>query len=114
MNGGGIYAMRPREGDLWSEGADVRFTRTKDQRTIYAFALKWPGERLLLRSVQPSQGSVIQMLGTDAPLKWTLGDGGVEIRIPDGLQDESRHLAMETKPSDSFRSSAWSLPSSFT
>ena len=34
VNGAGIYSTRAREGELWSEGADIRFTRTKDKRTI--------------------------------------------------------------------------------
>jgi alpha-L-fucosidase len=89
-NGEGIYSTRARDGELWSEGADIRFTRTKVKTTIYAFALKWPGEKLLLRSVRPAEGSAIQMLGTDAPLNWTLQGGGVEVQIPPGLQDESR------------------------
>jgi alpha-L-fucosidase len=90
MNGAGIYATRARDGELWSEGADIRFTRTKDKRTIYAFVLKWPGEKLLLRSVRPAEGSAVRMLGTDTPLKWTPQGPGVEIQIPPGLQDESR------------------------
>jgi alpha-L-fucosidase len=90
VNAGGIYSTRPREADLWSEGADIRFTQAKDKRTIYAFALRWPGERLPLRSIRPSEGSVIQMLGADVPLKWTRQDAGVEVQIPPGLQDESR------------------------
>jgi alpha-L-fucosidase len=90
VNGPGIYSTRPRDGELWSEGNDIRFTRTKDQKTIYAFALKWPGEKLLLRSVQPAGSSVIRMLGTDAPLEWSPQSTGVEVRIPPGLQDESR------------------------
>jgi alpha-L-fucosidase len=90
VNAGGIYATRPREADFWCEGADIRFTRTKDKRTIYAFALRWPGEKLSFRSIRPSEGSVIQMLGADVPLTWTLRDTGVEVQIPPGLQDESR------------------------
>jgi alpha-L-fucosidase len=90
VNGAGIYATRAREGELWSEGADIRFTRTKDKGTIYAFVLKWPGEKLLLRSVRPAEGSAVRMLGTDTPLEWTPQGSGVEIQIPPGLQDESR------------------------
>lgn len=90
VNGTGIYSTRAREGDLWSEGNDVRFTRTKDQRTIYAFALKWPGEKLVLKSVKPAQGSLIRLLGAAEPLPWSQGPDGVEVRIPGGLQDESR------------------------
>ena len=75
VNGAGIYATRGRDGELWSEGADLRFTRTKDNRTIYAFTLKWPGEKLLLRTVRPSEGSAIRMLGMREPLKWSLSSG---------------------------------------
>ena len=31
INGEAIYATRPREGSLWREGDDIRFTRSKDQ-----------------------------------------------------------------------------------
>jgi len=89
INGEAIYATRAREGELWSEGADIRFTRTKDNQTIYAFALKWPGERLLLRSVRPAANARIRMLGTNVPLEWASANGGVEVHIPPGLQDES-------------------------
>ena len=27
VNGGGIYSTRARDADLWSEGADIRFTQ---------------------------------------------------------------------------------------
>jgi alpha-L-fucosidase len=90
VNAEGIYSTRARDADLWSEGADIRFTRTKDKRTIYAFVLRWPGEKLLLRSVRPAEGSVIQMLGTGVPLKWNMTSAGVEVLIPSGMQDESR------------------------
>ncbi len=90
VNGAGIYSTRPREGELWSEGADLRFTRTKDKSMTYAFASKWPGDKLLLRSVRPAKGSTIQMLGTAEPLKWSLSESGVEVQIPPGMQDESR------------------------
>ena len=90
VNGAAIYATRARDGELWSEGADIRFTRTKDNRTVYAFTLKWPGETLLLRSVRPVEGSAIRMLGADTPLPWMAQGSGVEIRIPPALQDESR------------------------
>ncbi len=90
VNGEGIYSTRARDGDLWSEGGDIRFTRTKDKRTVYAFALTWPGERLLLRSVRPVAGSPIQMLGTGTLLNWRATDGGVEVQIPAGTQNESQ------------------------
>lgn len=43
VNGEAIYETRPRQGDLWKEAKDIRFTRSKDNRTVYAICLKWPG-----------------------------------------------------------------------
>ncbi len=90
INGDGIYSTRAREGELWSEGADIRFTQTKDYKAVYAFVLKWPGEKLLLRSIRPAGDTEIRMLGTDERLKWTQSGVGVEVQIPPGMQDESR------------------------
>ena len=66
VNGEAIYATRPRPGELWKEGAPltagvsgtksaqppdfsgenppIRFSRTKDNRTLYAICLGWPGK----------------------------------------------------------------------
>jgi len=90
INGAGIYATRGREAELWSEGQNIRFTRTKDHRTVYAFTLQWPGNKMTLKSVRPAKGSAIRMLGTREALKWTLSAEGLEIQLPTGMQDESR------------------------
>ncbi|MBZ5581016.1 MAG: alpha-L-fucosidase [Acidobacteriia bacterium] len=90
VNGTGIYSSRGREGEFWAEGADLRFTRTKDNRTVYAFSLKWPGDKMLIRTVKPANGSTIRMLGTAEPLKWSVSADGLEVQLPPGMQDESR------------------------
>ena len=90
VNGDGIYSTRARDAELWSEGADIRFTQSKDKRTTYAFVLRWPGEKLVLRSVRPAEGSVIQMLGASVALQWSLTSAGLEVQIPAGMQEESR------------------------
>ncbi|GAC1663412.1 MAG: hypothetical protein NVS9B4_18140 [Candidatus Acidiferrum sp.] len=90
VNGEGIYATREREGALWSEGENIRYTRSKDRRTIYAFAMQWPGKELTLTSVKPKPGSSIHMLGYPKPLKWSQDAAkGATIYLPDNLQDES-------------------------
>ena len=43
LNGEAIYATRARTGQLWKEGDNVRFTRSKDYKIVYAICLKWPG-----------------------------------------------------------------------
>jgi alpha-L-fucosidase len=90
VNGEAIYATREREGGNWREGRSIRFSQTKDKRTIFVHALEWPGERLVLQSVQPRDNSVVRMLGTNESLKWSRTAEGMEITIPPGLQDPSR------------------------
>jgi len=90
VNGESIYATREREGTDWREGRNIRFTRTKDNRTIFVHVLEWPGERLVLQTVKPRAGSVVRMLGTDESLPWNQTAQGMEITLPPGLQDPSR------------------------
>jgi alpha-L-fucosidase len=91
VNGEAIYATRPREGNLWKEGDTIRYTRTKDNQTIYAISRGWPGRILRLKTVEPKQGSEIYMLGRTKPLEWKYDKkSGLEIYLPEELQDESK------------------------
>ena len=91
VNGEGIYATRPREGSLWQEGDEIRFSRTKDRRYIYAFAQKWPGTSLHLQSVTAKGGSQIHLLGFAEPLRWRQDPAtGLVIDLPANLQDEAK------------------------
>jgi len=90
VNGEGIYATRPRDGDLWSEGPDIRFTRTKNGSTIYAFALQWPGEKLVLRSLRLAGNGSVRMLGTGEQLRWSQSESGIEVQLPPAMEAQSR------------------------
>lgn len=91
VNGEGIYGTRARDGSLWSEGSDVRFSRSKDRRFIYAFAQKWPGTSFTLKSVKANPGSPIRLLGYADRLQWRNDpSSGLVIDIPANLQDESK------------------------
>lgn len=70
INGRGIYATRARDGELWKEGDNIRFTRSKDKRTVYAFCFEWPDEQLILKTVKPEKKADIFLMGVDKPLKW--------------------------------------------
>ncbi len=90
--GPGIYATRPRDGDSWREGDTVRFTRSKDQRTIYCFALQWPGKALQLRTVRPLPGSRITQLGHPDPSRWKFDSAsGLTIELPESPANESSY-----------------------
>ena len=66
MNGEAIYATRPWK--VYKEGEDVRYTRSKDGKHVYAISLQWPGRRLALKNVLPRQGSEVFLLGVREPL----------------------------------------------
>lgn len=86
--GGGIYSTRPRAGNDWREGDNIRFTRSKDGRFIYCFALEWPGSVLQLHSVQPKEGSAIRMFGYPEPMRWAFDSSrGLVINLPESLHD---------------------------
>jgi alpha-L-fucosidase len=89
--GEGIYATRPREAAHWREGETTRFTRAKDNRTAYCFALEWPGKSLVVQSVRPASNSRITMFGYPEPMKWIFDSAlGLKIEIPETLQAEGR------------------------
>ena len=88
INGEGIYYTRPYSTPM--EG-NIRYTRSKDYKTVFAIAKQWPGKALELNSVRPKEGSEIYMLGFSEPMKWTYNkkDKSVIIKIPENLQAES-------------------------
>jgi alpha-L-fucosidase len=84
VNGKGIYETRAR--DVWKED-NLKFTRSKDNKTVYAFVEKFPEKELTVKSVTPKKKSEVKLLGYDKPLKWSFANGsGVRIEIPDALQ----------------------------
>ncbi|MGD0500111.1 MAG: alpha-L-fucosidase [Bryobacteraceae bacterium] len=91
VNGDAIYATRARTGDLWREGDNIRYTKSKDGRFIYAFALAWPGSELVLRTVRPNPGSRVTMYGVSEALQWREdGARGLVITMPAGFEDPAK------------------------
>jgi alpha-L-fucosidase len=87
VNGEAIYETRPREAGFWKQGDALRFTRSKDHKTIYAISMAWPGKTLSIDSVKPVEGSAITMLGVSEPLRWEYDEArGLTIEIPSRLQ----------------------------
>ncbi|MFC3199641.1 alpha-L-fucosidase [Parapedobacter deserti] len=76
INGEGIYKTRPRDGDLWHEGAHVWFTRSKDNRTIYAFVDKIEENQIALSTIQSSGIEHVNLLGVESLVAWTVKPGG--------------------------------------
>ncbi|UCD49762.1 MAG: alpha-L-fucosidase [Phycisphaerales bacterium] len=109
VNGEAIYATRPWE--VYGEGPthtekeggfletmqytphDIRYTRSKDGKTLYAIAMGWPGKSLALRFVEIDRlapGAKVTLLGHDEPLAFNVSDSKqLEIRVP-ALVDDAR------------------------
>ena len=92
VNGEAIYSTRAMPLH-WNDTASsfVRYTRSKDNSTVYAMALTGFGgpqklpDTIKLACVMPKPGSTITMLGEAAPVKWTTvgsGGGGVILTLP--------------------------------
>jgi alpha-L-fucosidase len=90
VNGEAIYATRAREGTLWSEGDNIRYTRTKDRRFDYAILTGWPGTQATLKTVRPKEGSRVTLLGSRSELQWKFDSAtGTTVALPENLQQES-------------------------
>jgi alpha-L-fucosidase len=87
VNDEGIYYTRAYS--TISE-RNVRYTRSKDNKTVYAISLEWPGKELQLKSVKPADNTNIYMLGYEKPLKWSHKNGITTIAIPENLQKVSK------------------------
>jgi alpha-L-fucosidase len=86
VNGEGIYFTRAYS---TTRENNICYTRSKDNKTVYAISLNWPGKELSLKSVQPASGSKIYMLGYNEPLKWSFKDEVTTITLPAKLQKET-------------------------
>jgi alpha-L-fucosidase len=91
VNGEAIYDSRP-----WliaNQGEEIRFTRSKDGRFLYAIHKGWPQGEVELHDLWLETSAKITMLGADEPLVWknvpegSYGRGGkVVVAIPEFLK----------------------------
>jgi alpha-L-fucosidase len=104
FNGDAIYATRPwkvygegpnliRAGSFQGKSVqqlsarDIRFTRNKAGTVVYAIALGWPEEKLLIRSLgtaaasQPGAVAAVELLGTGAKPQWQQTAAGLEVDL---------------------------------
>ena len=68
-------------------GQDIRFTTKGD--TLYAIALAWPGEQLVIKSLGKSlslwdqEVGSISLLGHEGQLEWSCDESGLAVKLPD-------------------------------
>lgn len=84
VNGEAIYATRAVKGD-YKQGDNIYFTRSKDEKIVYAIHVGWPLEKVELANVQAKKGSTVKMLGVDEALPWENAGGKLVIKVPPAL-----------------------------
>ena len=105
VNGEAIYETRPwkisgegpnmvKAGSFQGESVnklgekDIRFTRNKANTVVYAIALGWPSEPILVQSLgsssttSPGKIARVQLLGTDARLDWIQQPQALRVELP--------------------------------
>jgi alpha-L-fucosidase len=79
INGEAIYGTR-----YWNTFGEenVRFT-WKPDKALYAIALNWPGEKLVIRSLKGTKPTSVKMLGVDKELTWSQDKEALIINTPE-------------------------------
>ncbi len=95
VNGKGIYETRSCEGLENDEDTGIYYTRSKDQKTLYAFMTQWPGEQVNLPSFIPKSGSGILLAGHSGSLEWESVNGELRVIFPDEVVDDPDLMAKE-------------------
>jgi alpha-L-fucosidase len=85
-NGEAIYGTRPWK--MADDQGKIYFTKKGD--TLYAIALRWPGETLTIRPLAKGAASAnavakqtVSLLGHEQPLEFSQDEEGLKIRLPD-------------------------------
>ncbi|CAZ97460.1 Alpha-L-fucosidase, family GH29, C-terminal fragment [Zobellia galactanivorans] len=113
INGEAIYATRPWKvsgegpstkkaprhqtfGSSYTEysSEDIRFTRSKDNKTLFAIVLAWPEDgRINIKSLAkgaPTAEKIkdVSLIGYEGKINWKLGDKGLQVNLPNKLVSE--------------------------
>ena len=78
---------------------DIRFTRNKANTIIYAIALGWPQDAILVQSLgtssetRPGKVAHVQLLGTGEELNWRQDPNGLRAQLPKRYQPKANYAA---------------------
>ena len=118
VNGEAIYETRPwrvyGEGPTKTVGGsfgeskaqpftarDIRFTTKGD--VLYAICLDWPGKEVTIQSLSsnlrlyPHEIGEVRMLGVEQPLKWSRGEEGLKVTMPESKPCEHAFVLKITR-----------------
>jgi len=90
VNGEAIYGTRTHTS--FNDGENVRYTRSKDGKTLYVCLFNFPKEDLVLTKTTLTKDAKIIMLGSGKNLKWKTTAQGVSISLPAELEAAGKHV----------------------
>jgi alpha-L-fucosidase len=90
VNGEAIYGSRMASS--FAQGDSIRFTRSKDGKTLYVFFFEFPQDQTLINKIPVDKKSRITMLGSSKPLKWKTTPEGALIDIPASMKNITDHV----------------------
>ncbi len=70
------------------DGRDIRYTQNKANTVVYAFALGWPQQAVMLSSfgtsaaTRPGEVAHVELLGSPEKLQWRQNTDGLRIELP--------------------------------
>jgi alpha-L-fucosidase len=116
VNGEAIYETRPWK--IYGEGPnavksgsfqgnsvsalgakDIRFTRNKANTVVYAIALGWPTEPIMISAMgtaaatNPGKVGKVELIGSGEKLQWKQSAEGLRVELPSGYRAASDYAA---------------------
>lgn len=90
LNGRAIYGTRNYK--LFGEGENIRFTQSKDGKTLNIFLFNYPQGNVHIKNVTFNAKSTVKLIGSNQKLKWTAAAEGVDISLPASLKSVTDHV----------------------
>jgi alpha-L-fucosidase len=77
---------------VFSEGESVRFTQSKDGKTLNIFLFNFPEGAVHLKNVSFNAKTTVKLIGSNKKLKWKTVSNGIDISIPASLKNITDHV----------------------
>jgi alpha-L-fucosidase len=90
VNGEAIYATRPFE--VFSQGDRIRFTRSKDNETLYVFLFDFPEEPVRIERAGSRDVGRVTLMANQRSLRFEKKGEDLEVSIPARMKDSGEHV----------------------
>jgi len=84
LNAQAVYSSKPWLWGYFKEDETIRYTMSKDEKTLYAFLRGWPEGQIKLKQLNESVCVIdhVEMIGCNEELKWTGYSNDYTLKMP--------------------------------